>query len=507
MYHSAEECWSKLEADREPVLDRSERFASLTVPKLLLPTGFQLSTTDMTNDYQSLGAQALNHVTNKLMLAMFSPARPFFKVQLGEKTVKDLEANGLDEMQLVSGLAAMERKASQQIDLLAQRPKLYQICRHLVGLGNVLAYFGKEMIRVFSLRHFCVKRNTDGSVHTLIVKEKVKYDELDTKIKEHMATIGRREADDHECSHYRLLTRTPGGDMVLAQFIDTVRLPKEFDGKWPEADCPWKVLVWDLADEADYATGLVEEYSADLETLSILAEAVVDGAIVGTEVRYGIRPASNLTADDANKSENGDFLPASPDDIGTILADNSKAITVADSVMQRYERRIGTAFLMNSAVTRDAERVTAEEIRITAQELETAYGGVYSALAPQLQKPVAEWGLARAGTDIKGADVKVMVITGLEALSRNGELDNLRLALGDLAMLTTVPPELQARLKWNNLVTYVGAGRGTPLADFVMNDEEFQAKMAHQQTQRVNEASATAAGETQAAPPQPTPQG
>lgn len=504
MYHSAEQCWSQLETDKQPILDRSERFASLTVPKLMLPDGFDHKSQDTTNDYQSLGAQALNHVTNKLMLAMFSPARPFFKVQLGDDTTKQLQAAGMSEIDLTASLASIERKAAQQIDATAQRPKLYQICRHLVGLGNVLAHFGKPMIRVFGLRYFCVKRNTDGTLHTLIVKEEVKFDELDQKIKTLFASS--RYAEDHKVCHYRWFTRTAGGDIEMSQWIDGQRLPVEFNGKWPEAQCPWRVLTWDLADEADYATGLVEEYSADFETLSILAEAVVDGAIVGTEVRYGIRPASNLTADDANKSENGDFLPASAEDIGTIMADNSKAIEVADGVMQRYERRIGTAFLMNSAVTRDAERVTAEEIRITAQELETAYGGVYSALAPQLQRPVAEWGLARAGTDIKGADVTVVVITGLEALSRNGELDNLRLALGDLAMLTNVPPELQGRLKWNNIVAYVGAGRGTPLAEFVMSDEEFQNKMAQQQQQRVNEAAATSAGEAQgqvaAQPPQ-----
>ena len=53
-------------------------------------------------------------------------------------------------------------------------------------------------------------------------------------------------------------------------------------------------------------------------------------------------------------------------------------------------RRLGAAFLLNTAVTRDAERVTAQEIRMQAQELESSLGGVYSRLANELQLPLAK---------------------------------------------------------------------------------------------------------------------
>ena len=46
------------------------------------------------------------------------------------------------------------------------------------------------------------------------------------------------------------------------------------------------------------------------------------------------------------------------------------------------------AFLLNTAIQRDAERVTAQEIRYMAQQLETAMGGIYSLLSQEFQLPL-----------------------------------------------------------------------------------------------------------------------
>ena len=43
---------------------------------------------------------------------------------------------------------------------------------------------------------------------------------------------------------------------------------------------------------------------------------------------------------------------------------------------------------MNESVQRDAERVTAEEIRLMAEQLESGLAGVYSMLSQELQLPL-----------------------------------------------------------------------------------------------------------------------
>jgi hypothetical protein len=226
---------------------------------------------------------------------------------------------------------------------------------------------------------------------------------------------------------------------------------------------------------------LVEEYCGDLEAMSVLSESVVDGAVLGSEYRWLVNPTGVTSADDLNKSRNGDALPGVPADIGPTQGGNPQAIEVANRVLEKFERRVAQGFLLMSGVTRDAERVTAEEVRQTAMELETSFGGVYSTLAQLIQKPIALWLLQKTGRSIAGTDLQVAVITGLDALSRNGDLENLRAALADLANTMNVPPQLQARLKWDPLVAFVGDGRGVDLRPFVMSEKEYQPSRRTQQ--------------------------
>lgn len=505
MYETASQCWQRLYGIKQPMMTRIERYASLTIPKICLPLGFNAESTDQTHDYQSVGAQGTNHLTNKIMLALFAPSRPFFRVGADAATMAELAQAGVTEAMLAPILAKLERDAVAQLDTLGQRPKLYALCRHLIIAGNVLLHLGKKELRVLGVRNWCVKRDNRGRVHTLIIKECLKYDELDKDVRE--VLVGKYH-DDTTVDHYRMLRRLPSGDMAMSQWVNESRLPTKFDGKWSEENCPYRVLTWDLDDESDYATGLVEEYAGDLEAMSVLSESVVDGAVLGTEYRWLVNPTGVTSADDLNASKNGDALPGVPADIAPTQGGNPKAVEIADAVLMRYEKRIALGFLMQSAVTRDAERVTAEEIRQTAQELETSFGGVYSALAQIVQKPIALWLLADiGGTKIKDTKLTVSVITGLDALSRNGDLENLRAALGDLAGTIQLPPEVLGRIKFGPLLKFIGDGRGIDLAPYIMDDNEYAQAQAAQQQARVNEAGATAAGEAQGAASADQPQG
>lgn len=492
MYVSASQCWMDLDGTKQPLLLRCQRYASLTIPKLCLPPGFQPEATDQTHDYQSIGAQATNHLTNKVMLALFAPSRPFFRVDVGDDTKKQLADIGLEENAIVAVLGKMERDASKELDARAQRPKLYTTIRHLIVTGNVLLHLDKDAMRVMGIRYFCVKRTSKGKVHTLIIKERVKFDELEQEVQ---AAVPTRYTPNAEVDHYRWIRRLPNGDYAMSQWVDETRLPSQkFDGKWSEDNLPYRVLTWDLADESDYGTGLVEEYAGDLEALSVLSEAVVDGAVLGTEYRWLVNPTGLTSADDLNKSVNGDALPGKPEDIAPTQGGNPQAIKVAADVMASYERRVALGFLMQSAMTRNAERVTAEEIRATANELETAFGGVYSGLGNSVQKPVAGWLLKSVKTPLEGTDLKVSIITGLDALSRNGDLENLKLALNDLAQVSMLPPDFQGRIKFSAIADYVGNGRGIDLKPFLKSDVEYKQWLDAQAKARVQESNATNAG-------------
>jgi hypothetical protein len=88
-------------------------------------------------------------------------------------------------------------------------------------------------------------------------------------------------------------------------------------------------------------------------------------------------------------------------------------------------------------------------------ELESSFGGTYSMLAPSIQKPVANWMLASADTPLAGTDLDVVIITGLDALSRNGDLENLKQGIATLAGFMNVPEGLLNRMKWQDLAEFV----------------------------------------------------
>lgn len=490
---SARQLWTRLEGKKSNLMERVENYASLTIPKVMLPDGFNTDSTDQAHDYQSLGAQAVNHTTNKVMLAMFAPSRPFFRVQPGPQTKAKLKKVGIAEEDIGSVFAQMERDAVKKLDSLAQRPKLYAAIRNLIITGNVLVCREKGALRTMGLRYYCVKRTVTGDLHTLVIREKVAFDELDVKVQQ-VLPAGRYQHDT-EVEYFKVVRRQPTGDYLLEQWVDDTHLPRAFDGKFTAKTLPYNALTWDLADESDYGTGLVEEYVGDLEALSALSESVVDGAILGTEFRWMANPAGMTSVQDVIDSKNGDVLPGTPQDVAPTQGGNPEAIRVAQVVLQGYEQRISRGFLMLTGVTRDAERVTAEEIRQVAQELETAFGGVYSALSASLQSPVAYWLLEMADTPIAGTDLELQVVTGLDALSRNGDLEAFRLAMNDLGLIMQLPPALQARLKMDKITRFVGDGRGIDLRPYIKSDDEVQKDQETNTAAIADNAAAQSAGE------------
>lgn len=492
MYHSASELWTACHGLRSGMLTRIERYAALTIRKVCYPDNFDVISTDDTHDYQSVGAQAVNHLCNKLMLAMFAPSRPFAKLKAGKRAAAQANKMRLTDVQLNAILAAGERQAVAELDNRGQRPKLFQVMRHLVVAGNCLLVLDKRGMRVIGLKNYVVKRNIWGEVMHIVIREQLNFDELDKSI---VQLYRRNYQDNTKVNFYKWIKREDNGSYTMTQWLDEKRLPKEYNGRWPADRMPYVILTWDLADESDYGTGLVEEYAGDFESLSVLAEATVDGAVLGTEYRWMVNPTGQTSVEDLNNSENGDALPGLPTDVAPTQGGNPQAITISSAEADKFEKRIARGFLMGSAVIRDAERVTTEEVRLTANELETAYGSVYSSLAGILQKPVARWLFDAIELDIKAADFDLTIVTGLDALSRGGDLDNFRLAMGDMASVTSVPPALADRMKWDEVGSFVGQGRGVDLSKFIMTDAEYAQVQQSRQAQQVTTDVATAAGQ------------
>jgi hypothetical protein len=489
---TASSFWQEREGKRSNMMLRFERYAAMTIPKVLHPESYDQSNDPDTQDYQSLGAQGTTHLSNKLMLAMFAPSRPFLKLQASEKFLKEAAAKAnITETQVNAVLVQGERRAIKKLDSLAQRPKLFQVMRSLIVVGNCLLVLEKKSMRVMSIRNYVVKRNVKGEVIELCIREKVLFNELDPAVQTQLAM---RYTGDSEVYFYKWLKRQENGQMAMTQWVEDMQLPEKFNGRWAIDKCPYQVLTWDLSDDADYGTGLVEEYARDFEAVSVLSEAIVNGGVLSAEFRWMVNPNGITSVEDVANSNNGDALPGLEQDVKPVMGGNPKALEVLAQSLDRWERRISRGFLMGSAIIRDAERVTQEEVRMTANELETAYGGVYSTLAASLQKPVGVWLLDASDFSLQGTQIEVTIVTGLDALSRNGDLENFRLAISDLVQISQLPETLQARMKFDEIKAFVGQGRNVDLDKFLMTDAEYAKVQEQQQASRMVEAVGTEAG-------------
>jgi hypothetical protein len=501
MKNTAQGEWSKLDGQRTSFIKRCEKYAAFTLARLCTAVGYNQNSNELQHDWQSVGAQATNHIVNKLVLALFAPSRPFIRLEADAQWKAQQVAAGVPEADIDETLARGEQAAVRELDRRGTtRPKLYQALSNLVVLGNVLAYFPSEKgedMRVYGIKSYVVRRTGLGKIKTLIVREQLAFDELEPSVQAYCNTQATRNNDDSHISYFRWIERQKDGKYRMSQWVNTTRLPAEFDGYWPEDRLPYRALTWNLADEDDYGTGLVEDFSGDFAALSALSEAQIKGALLASEFRWLVNPGGMTTPEDFEQSENGAAIPGMPGDIELIANSKPGDLQLVQNIGADYIRRIGQGFLLNSAVTRDAERVTAEEIRRQAQELETSLGGTYSRIAVDFQGPLADWLLASVDLNLRNTKIKRVIVTGLDALSRSGDLDALRTALADVASISSLPPAILATLRLDVINATIFHGHGLPANKFVKTQAEIAAAQQQQQADEeaavVNEQAAKAA--------------
>ena len=151
---------------------------------------------------------------------------------------------------------------------------------------------------------------------------------------------------------------------------------------------------------------------------------------------------------------------------------------VARETLESIERRMAAAFLLNQSVQRDAERVTAEEIRFLANELETSLGGIYSLLSNELQLPLAKRIINSLEKQEKlpklpKDTVEPVIITGFEALGRGNDANKLATMTQTLA--GTIGPE--ALIQYLNVSDYIkriGTGFGIDMKGLIKTEEQVQ---------------------------------
>ncbi len=422
--------FEELNSKRDSVLTRGRDCADLTIPALMPPQGAD-ENTKLSTPYQSLGSRGVNNLTSKLRLSLFPPGQPFFRFQLDGDAIGIIAETDPKQAEAIE--AAMQQLENEALDELEQSRDaiiLHAAIKQLIVVGNVLLHMPKkDPARIFRLQNYVVVRDASGNWYEIVAQEKVSKYTLPENVK-----INLKDDSDEEVTIFTHVKKEDN-KAVWYQEVEEQPIPGS-EGRSNYDDCPYIPLRWSALENENYGRGHCEEYLGDLRTLEALSKDLTAFSAAAAKVIFLDRPNSTTDLEELQEAESGDFVEGNIEDIGVLQLNKYHDFQVTKSQIDDLTLRLSHAFLLTTGTVRNAERVTAEEIRMQAQELEDVLGGVYTVLAAELQQKVVRRLIARLKqkgrfpTLPEGA-VNPIIVTGFEALGRGHELNKLRQYFAD----------------------------------------------------------------------------
>jgi exonuclease VII small subunit len=484
--------YSSLETFRNPVLQRARDAAALTIPALMPPSGTSDATL-LPTPFQSVGARGVNNLAARLLLALFPPGTSFFRLKVDEFLLDQLKQRHSSEdaqKDFEEALAKIERAVNGRIEQTAARPVLSETFKHLIVAGNGLLFVGpKGKLQLFTLDKYVCKRDGEGEPLEIILVEELSYQTLPEEAKQIAKAKAPPSTADESQTKIKLYTwikRTDSGSWTVHQEICDQIVPGT-NGTYPKGKCAWMPLRWTSVSGSDYGRGHVEEYIGDLYSGEGLSQSIIEFAANASKILWFVDPGSTTSKKRVADADSGDILDGQAKDVTMLGMEKFADFQVAKATLDEIVHRLEQAFLLSSSIQRNAERVTAEEIRFMAGELEQTLGGTYSILAQELQHPLVVRLMAimqkeRKLPHLPENTVVPEIITGLDGLGRSSDLMKLDLMVKDLA--TTFGPEAAA--EYINVGAYAKR-RATALSidiEGVIRSEDEVQKSRQQQAQQ-----------------------
>ena len=254
---------------------------------------------------------------------------------------------------------------------------------------------------------------------------------------------------------------------------------------------PFIPLRFSRIDGESYGRSYVEEYLGDIQSLESLTRAIVEGSAAAAKVLFLVNPNGTTRARTLAESPNGAITQGNAGDVSVLQLNKFNDFRVAQETMNTIKDRLGHAFLLTSGVVRQAERVTAEEIRMLSLEIESSLGGLYSLLATELQMPMVKRLLAvmnkkKSLPKLPDEVATPVIITGVEALGRGHDLQKLDMFLagaGQVVGQQSVAQYVNVGEYFKRRATSLGIKTG----GLVKTDEEIQAEMQQAQQMQMAE--------------------
>lgn len=475
----AKAVYERLKNDRVPYETRAESCAAVTIPSLF-PKDSDNASTNYTTPWQGVGARGLNNLSAKVMLALF-PLQTWMKLKVSEWQAKQLVADPSQLAVVEQGLGMVERILMSYMEANSYRVTLFELIRQLALAGTGLLYLpppdatsaAYNPMRLYTLHTHVVQRDSFGNVLQIVTLDKVAYAALPEDVRNSLQ--GQEHKPEEEIEVYtHIYLDDESGDFMSYQEIDGEEVEGS-DGQYPVDACPWIAVRWTKRDGEHYGRSHVEEYLGDLTSLEKLHEAMIKFSMIASKVVGLVNPNGITQVRRLTKAQTGDFVAGRKADIEFLQLEKTADFTVAKQVADNIEGRLSYVFMLNSAVQRQGERVTAEEIRYVASELEDTLGGVYSILSQELQLPIVRILLNQLQAtsqipDMPKEAVEPTVSTGVEALGRGQDLDKLNQFLS--AMTNVSQLQADPDLNMSNIKLRLANAIGIDTSGLLLTEAE-----------------------------------
>lgn len=492
---TAASLYDKFSQYRTNYLERARVCATLTIPSLMPPSGFS-SSSSLYTPYQSVGARGLNNLSSKLLMALFPMNTPFFRLMVDDYTLsEEFDEDGRADFE--EALGDVERTVMTEVTTSGFRTPAFMAFKQLICCGNVLLLMLKgERPRIIKLDSYVVKRSPDGQVLELIVREEIAYEALPEDIRQTLESdpTGKKYDSSEPVPVYTRFY-LDGSKFEGYQEVEGVVVPGS-KSSWPKDKPPFLALRWTAMDGEDYGRGHVEEYIGDLNALEGLSQSILESSLAAAKTVIMVRPNSTTKVQSLVGARNLDVIQGQEDDVHILQLDKRADLQVAMNQAAEITQRLSQAFLLSSSVQRDAERVTAEEIRYMAAELEDSLGGTYSLMAQEFQLPFAVRFLDRMTREKRipalPQGIVPAIVTGLEALGRGHDLTKYQILSNEIAKYGE--ETVDEYLNLGDYFKRFGTGLGIDMDGLIRSEEEREARRQQREQQAQQQMMAELAG-------------
>ena len=473
---TARERYNELVTDRRQFLDKAVDCSELTLPYLIQDDTSSRPTHETLNiPWQSVGSKCVVGLAAKLMLAILPPQGTFFKLQVREdKLGEDLPPEAMSEMEL--SLSKMERMVMDYIAASNDRVVIHQALKHLIVGGNALLFMSKDGIKNYPLNRYVVNRDGNGNVLEIVTKELISRDVLGYDLPKKEPNTGIDETKGTHTDDVEVYTcvKLENGRWVWYQEVEDMIIPGTRSTA-PKNASPWLVLTFNSVDGEQYGRGRVEEFLGDLKSLEGLSQALVEGAAAASKVIFLVSPSSTTKPSVIAKAGNGAIVQGRAEDVQVVQVGKTADFSTAANMAQTIERRLLEAFLVMNV--RNAERVTAEEVRLTQLELEQQLGGIFSLLTtsfliPYLDRTLLVLQRTNELPKLPKELIRPAIVAGVNALGRGQDREALTMFMGTIAQ-TIGPQALGQFINPLEAIKRLAAAQGIDVLNLVKTEEQM----------------------------------